>query len=199
MGRLAQVRLVEVLLHIGEAEVESPDQTRALRDGVRRVAARTVTARATFVATPRDVAILGREHHKHGAQLLRCQSLEPPGPHGLRDEDRVLAVHARREQALRGGLVVVEEAGLSEDPAEPAQLARVLVHLPAELAVALLQVSLQRANLTISLDVLAESRRAHDLELALALEQALAFDLELLHEPLCPAHRASVFTTRATP
>src|SRR5205823_3388743 len=198
MRRLAEVRLVEVLLHIGEAEVESPHEPRALRDAVRRVAPRAMASGAAFVASPGDVAVLGREHHEHRAQLLGRESLEPSGPHRLGDEDRVLAVHTRREQALVGGLVVVEESGLGEDPAEPAQLARVLVHLPTELVLALVELTLQRSDLAVSLQVLAKSRRAHDLELALAFQQALGFDLELLHDLFRAAHRSAVSAAATT-
>ena len=192
MRRLAKVRLVEVLLHVGEAEIESSHEPRALCDGVRRIAARAMPTGAAFVAPPRYVAILGREHHEHRAQLLGRQSLEPSGPHRFGDEDRVLAVHARREEAFVGGFVVGEEAGLGEDPAKPAQLARVLVHLTTELVLALIELSLQRANLAVSLQVLAEPRRMHDLELALALEQAFGFDLELLHDLFRAAHGADL-------
>src|SRR4029077_5185774 len=93
-----------------------------------------------------------------------------------------LAVDARGEQALVGRLVVGEEPALGQDPREPSQLPRVLVHLTCDLTLPALQLLLQRANLAVPVQQVAETRRAHDLELALPPQQALGLDPEPVHD-----------------
>src|SRR5438093_1687918 len=183
--RRAQVWLVEIPLHVGEPEVERADKTRRLRDGGRRVAPRG--PRLAPVTAP--LAVLGGEHHNHGAELLGGQALEPAQGDGLGDQDRVLPVHARGEQAFVGRLVALEEAGLLQDLLQAPELARVLVHLPRGLVPAAVELLLQAADLAVLLQQLAEARRAHDLELALALEQALGLHLQALREAARVSHR----------
>src|SRR5207244_2357975 len=65
---------------------------------------------------------------------------------------------------------------------QPAQLARILVHLAPDLALAPLQLLLQGANLAVPLQELPKAGRANDFELALALQQRFCLDLETLGE-----------------
>ena len=76
-----------------------------------------------------------------------------------------------------------EKARLGQDLAEPAQLARVLVHLAAHLALPALELLLESADLAVLLKQLTETGRAHHLQLSLTLEKALGLDLEALHHP----------------
>ena len=132
------------------------------------------------------LAILGRQHHGHRAQLFGGQAFEPAQPDGLGDQDRVLAVHPRGQQTFVGGLVLGQEAGLGEHLADAAQLARVLVHLLAGLPLPGLELALQLADLPVVAQVLAEARAADDLQFALALEQALGLYLQVLE--VAPGH-----------
>src|SRR5205814_7475324 len=90
---------------------------------------------------------------------------------------------------LVGRLVLQQEAGLRQHRADPAQLARVFVHLAGDLALALLQLLLQVADLAVLLQQLAKARRADDLQLALALHKALGLDLQAVREALRAALR----------
>src|SRR5437868_2549774 len=176
--------LDDVAFHVGEPEVEGPDEPCGLRDRRCRIATRSAR-----LPVPAPLPVLGGQHDHHAAQLFRREPLEPTEPDSFRHQDRVLAVHAGCEQALVGGLVLLEEAGLVKDPRQTPQLARVLIHLAGDLALAFVQLLLQGADLAVFLQELAESWRADHLKLALALEQALGLDLESLRHPARVARR----------
>jgi hypothetical protein len=80
---------------------------------------------------------------------------------------------------------VGEEARLSQDLAEAAELAGVLVHLPADLALSTVELLLQGADLAVFLKQLPKARRAHQFQLPLPLQQALRLDLESLDDASC--------------
>src|SRR5439155_7210 len=104
----------------------------------------------------------------------------PAQPDGLGDEDRVLAVDPGGEQALLGRPVVGQETGLGQDPAQPAQLASVLVDLAFDFLRAGADLAFELADLAVLLDVLSKPGTADHLELALPLEKTLELDLEVL-------------------
>ena len=140
-------------------------------------------------------AIFRRQHHQHRTQLFHREALEPARPHRLCDQDRVLAVHAGCEKALVSGTVRGQKAGFGEDPAQAPELARVLVHLPAEVSLPALELFLEGADLAVALQVLAKVWRAHDLELPLPLEQASGLHLEALHQLGGATHRPRSMTS----
>src|ERR1700693_5996320 len=79
-----------------------------------------------------------------------------PAPHGCVHRDRVLAVNTGGEEALVSRAVVRQEPGLGQDFAESPQLARVLVHLPRDLALPGVELLLQCADLGVTLKQLAK-------------------------------------------
>ena len=92
-----------------------------------------------------------------------------------------------------------EEARLGQNPAQAPKLARILIHLPADLALSPVELLLQHPDLAVLLNELPKARRAHQFELSLALQQALRLDLEALDDASGRAQRPRMALSAPSP